>query len=45
MGLPIVLLNGEVYIETSNGLRKILPHEREICLNDGYWIRKEYDHD
>jgi len=45
MSLPIVLVNGEVYIETSNGLRKITPYEREICLNDEYWVKGEYNHD
>lgn len=45
MSIPIVLINGKVYIETNYGLREILPHERDIALNDGYWVRGEYDHD
>ncbi len=45
MGLPIVLINNEIYIETNNGLRKILPHEMEIALDGDYWIKGEYNHD
>jgi hypothetical protein len=44
-GLEIFLLNGEMYVETGNGLRKLYPHEKEICLNDNYWIKGEYLHD
>ena len=45
MSIPIVILNGELYVDTVNGLRKILPHEMEIALDGDYWIREEYNHD